>query len=130
MGVYDNYLQNIYGEHFRKDDPLNIKICQIGDFRIGGWPFSHFYMYLILTLIKPQWWFLYMGLGIGWELVEFYFGFNTLKFTDESDEKIYCKMFYGNNFDPISNAAGIVCGLLIYSVLNSINLNTEDLIAK
>jgi hypothetical protein len=115
--VYDKFIVDKYGPRYRECDPMNIKLCQIGEYKIGGWPFSHFYIHFLLGLVAPGQWHLWTSMGIGWELCEYIAGFNTHSFHDENDTMVYTKHFYGNKFDPLSNVLGMCCGILANKII-------------
>lgn len=119
--TYDEYLKRTYGKlDYRKYDPMNIKLFEIGDCKIGGWPFSHFFLHFVLGMIAPQYWHIWTSIGIGWEICEFYVGYNTHKFNDTDNELIYKTEFYGNNYDPATNVIGLLCGMTVNRIINKI----------
>jgi hypothetical protein len=116
-------MKKAYGEDkYRIHDPMNLKLFEIGEYKMGGWPFSHFYLHFILGMIAPQYWHIWITMGITWEVCEFYGGYNTKQIDDKNDELVYTKEFYGNNYDPATNTIGMICGMTVHRLLNQFEM--------
>jgi len=101
------------------------------------WPISHFILYVFLGFLAPSWWWLWISIGIGWEIFEYYCGqlvkgLQTKKGTFKIAKKAE-KMFmpqYGEEWvsgtksDVLFNVAGLALGILL-SKISSPNYDEE-----
>ena len=91
------------------------------------WPISHFVLYVIIGFLAPSWWWLWILIGVLWELFESYgllltkpavelvFGkFNTGKKTTRlSGEQYEDQWVCGKGSDILFNMLGLGVGILL-----------------
>ena len=89
------------------------------------WPISHFIMYLVLGLVAPDWWYLWLVVGIVWELIEYGGGkWLTSKgmqrvvnpSIDTQDSQYASEWLGGSVSDIVFNTTGLFIGMAIYHV--------------
>lgn len=100
------------------------------------WPISHFILYVCLGYIAPSWWWLWICLGVGWEIFEYCGGvlvrnLQSKQGTESLGKKAEKMLMpqYGNEWvtgcqsDILFNVTGLILGLVIskFSVEKSHN---------
>ena len=91
------------------------------------WPISHFVLYVVLGCIAPRWWWLWVCIGLAWELFEYSCGVlvrkllrgkNTADFGKKA-EQMFMPQYSdgewvtGRKSDIIFNIAGLGFGLVL-----------------
>ena len=95
-----------------------------GEFNcVSWWNISHFIMYVILGFLSPEYWLLWFGCGVGWELFESLCGKimskTGIKIHRVDTETQYGDMWVSGSFtDIIFNSAGLLIGVLLSKVGN------------
>ena len=90
------------------------------------WPISHFIMYVVLGLVAPDLWYIWLVVGIAWELVEYGGGkWLTSKglqrvvnptSKDTEDSQYASEWMGGSISDIIFNTTGLFTGMAIYYI--------------
>ena len=117
----------LYDEFFLKHfqhckvfaDPTNKALFEIFGHSVSHWPVSHFFIWVCVTILCPQYWFSYLLLGIAWEGFEALMG--MIKYPGKSTghavikEKSvqYTTWWAHSPLDMVANIAGISLGLLL-----------------
>ena len=87
----------------------------------SAWPISHFIMYIILGIFSPDYWYVWVLIGIVWEFVEYAFTKNIVIAdieTSYSNEEYLKKYQYnswtgGTPSDIFFNITGLIVGLIV-----------------
>lgn len=80
------------------------------------WPLSHIILYIILGIVAPDYWYLWIIIGIFWEIIEFIFG----KFSKTSGKN---NTQYGDKWlnyrfsDIFFNLFGLLIGVSISKLI-------------
>ena len=91
------------------------------------WPISHFVLYAFLGYLAPSWWWLWICVGIGWELIEYSCGLLVRKLQStkrtaslgKKAERMFMPQYEegewvsGKPSDILFNIAGLGLGLLL-----------------
>lgn len=108
-------------------DQLNQIQFHIGDMAISWWPVTHFLMYLILGFLFPNYWPVFVLVGIAWELFEYGVGKTMASFPDATPKRFdrvmnveYETWIQGNWKDVLFNTAGLVVGVGLRSLVSGV----------
>jgi hypothetical protein len=128
MQANDEFLkETIKDKYYRKYDPLNLELCNYKDeFKVCGWPLTHFWFHFCIGLVCPKLWFVSLTMGIIWEASEFFISANcdTFEHRDIFNNTItYNKNYTGNKHDPLFNLSGCLLGILSHNFINKIQFN-------
>ena len=90
------------------------------------WPISHFILYMFLGYLSPSWWWLWICVGIGWEILEYSCGLIVYKLQSKEGtaslghkvEKMFMPQYEeewvtGQKSDVLFNISGLALGLFI-----------------
>lgn len=90
------------------------------------WPISHFILYLFLGYLAPSWWWLWICIGIGWELFEYGCGQLVKSLQSKAGtsklgkraEKMFMPQYgdewvSGTRSDIIFNITGLFIGIML-----------------
>ena len=110
-----------------KKDPFNNIIFDIpflsnltNEKGYSCWPIFHFIMYVFLGFFAPKYWYIWLILGILWEVIEYYLGiiFGKDKEREENKSVQYTLWITGTYSDIIFNIIGLLFGVLLTKSLN------------
>lgn len=96
------------------------------------WPISHFILYVFLGYLAPSWWWLWICLGIAWEIVEYACGLLVRNLQSKEGtanlgkkaEKMFMPQYgeewvSGSQSDVLFNIAGLGLGILLTKLCKS-----------
>tara|TARA_Y100000389_G_C16976976_1_gene278416 strand:- start:45 stop:467 length:423 start_codon:yes stop_codon:yes gene_type:complete len=80
------------------------------------WPLSHIILYIILGIVAPDYWYLWIIIGIFWEIIEFIFG--KLSKTSGKNNTQYGDKWLNYRFSDIFfNLFGLLIGVSISKLI-------------
>ena len=107
-------------------DILNNKIFNLNMFNencCSWWPVTHFILYLILGIVSPECYLLWIFIGIMWEIIEYYIGFldnkNKLDSEKKSNNQYNDKWWTGSINDILFNILGLFIGIGINKIMKN-----------
>jgi hypothetical protein len=85
------------------------------------WPITHFIMYICLGLFAPKYWYIWIIIGICWEIIETFLGntFNKNCKEINKNRKIQYsgKWMNGTVSDIFFNILGIIIGIILQKII-------------
>ena len=103
------------------------------------WPISHFVLYVFLGYLAPKWWWLWILVGVSWEIFEYICGLLVRKLQSsditatlgKKAEKMFMPQYgsewvSGARSDIIFNIMGLVIGLLLTKICKKDKLDPVE----
>lgn len=85
------------------------------------WPITHFIMYIFLGLFAPKYWYIWIIIGICWEIIETFLGntFNKNSKEINKNRKIQYsgKWMNGTVSDIFFNISGLIIGIILQKII-------------